>query len=188
MDYRLDRPTPEPIGTFSAHEWSAGISYGRRIVGSVSAGMTFKLLHERIFIHEATGWGIDLGASGNWSGFQIAGTVQNLGRTGKLNHESIDLPLTARLGLGRFFESGFGRFWTVTEAVARKSEHVHLHAGVEFDWRGLALRMGYQTGYDTRGMTAGLGLSWGRTKVDYAYMPFGSGLGDSHRFSVGLTW
>jgi hypothetical protein len=189
MEYRLDQPTPEPIGTFSAHEWSAGVSYGRIISGSVSAGMTFKLLHERIFIHETTGWGIDLGAAGAWNGFQIAGTIQNIGRTGKLNQESIDLPLTARIGVGRFFgSSSLGRFWTVAEAVARESEPVHLHAGVEYDWRGLALRMGYQTGYDTRGLTAGLGLAWGRTKIDYAYMPFSSGLGDSHRFSVGLTW
>ena len=188
IEYRLDQPTPDPIGTFSAHEWSAGVSYGRIISGSVSAGMTLKLLHERIFIHETTGWGIDLGAAGAWNGFQIAGTIQNLGRTGKLNRESIDLPLAARLGAGRSFESSFGRIWAVAEVVARESEPVHLHAGVELDLRGLAIRTGYQTGYDTRGLTAGLGLAWSRTKIDYAYMPFSSGLGDSHRFSIGLTW
>jgi hypothetical protein len=50
----------------------------------------------------------------------------------------------------------------------------------------LALRAGYQTGYDDKGLAAGLGLYLKNLEFGYAYTPFLSNLGDSHRFSA--TW
>ena len=49
----------------------------------------------------------------------------------------------------------------------------------------LVLRGGYQSA-DTRDVSLGLGVITGAWRVDYAYVPFGDGLGQAHR--VSLVW
>jgi hypothetical protein len=45
------------------------------------------------------------------------------------------------------------------------------------------LRVGYQTA-ENRNLAAGLGLAAGHWTIDYAYAPFGEGLGDAHRLTL----
>jgi len=45
------------------------------------------------------------------------------------------------------------------------------------------LRTGYQH-TENRNLSAGLGLVTGRWIIDYAYVPFSSGLGDAHRITL----
>jgi len=63
-----------------------------------------------------------------------------------------------------------------------------LNAGLELLLKQrLALRAGYQTGWDEKGVHAGLGLAFSRYAIDYAFVPFGADLGTSHRFSISLN-
>jgi hypothetical protein len=48
----------------------------------------------------------------------------------------------------------------------------------------LYLRAGYQTGYDNRGLSAGAGFVYKEFRIDYAFVPYQSDLGNSHRFSL----
>jgi hypothetical protein len=52
----------------------------------------------------------------------------------------------------------------------------------------LALRLGYETGYESRGFTAGLGFCYSIVQLDYAYVPFSLGLGEAHIFSMGFQF
>ena len=83
-----------------------------------------------------------------------------------------------------------GGCWTfVMDGVKEKDFPYHLHGGVEYGWRGsVFLRFGYQTGYETRDVTGGIGFTWSKYRLDYSYMPLGSGFGDSHRLTVGIGW
>jgi hypothetical protein len=46
------------------------------------------------------------------------------------------------------------------------------------------LRAGYKVGYDEENMTFGVGFAKSRWHVDYAFIPFKSGLGSNHRFAL----
>ena len=190
LEHRL-APSPTPLATFSAHEFIMGISFGRTIHRRLSVGLTAKLLYEKIYIEEACGVAADFGFL--WDvfadGLRIAGVVQNIGKTNPLQTEDIRLPFTARLGVAYPLSLLGGRWWLVLDGVKERDFPFHLHGGGEYGWRErLFLRCGYQTGYETRDFTGGLGVTWGRYRLDYSYMPLGSGLGDSHRLTVGIHW
>jgi len=190
LEHRLT-PSPTPLATFSAHEFVMGISFGRTIYNRLSVGLTAKLLYEKVYIEEAWGVAADFGFL--WDvfadGLRIAGVVQNIGKTNPLQTEDIRLPFTVRLGVAYPLSLLGGRWWFVLDGVKERDFPFHLHGGVEYGWRErLFLRCGYQTGYETRDFTGGLGVTWGRYRLDYSYMPLGMGLGDSHRLTVGIHW
>ena len=61
--------------------------------------------------------------------------------------------------------------------------------GAELDWRGqAALRVGYKSGYDSQGLTAGAGITWQGYTFDYAFQDVGNDLGNAHRFGVGMEF
>ena len=47
-----------------------------------------------------------------------------------------------------------------------------------------ALRVGYQSGYEAKSFTGGIGLMWGSLRFDYTYMPFSLDLGNANLFSL----
>jgi hypothetical protein len=51
-----------------------------------------------------------------------------------------------------------------------------------------AARVGYQTGYEARGFSAGIGIEWGSLRFDYAYLPFSYGLGNANQFSLQFSF
>ena len=61
--------------------------------------------------------------------------------------------------------------------------HFNLGAEILYD-KLIALRVGYQSGYLTKNITAGLGLMWGNLSVDYALAPFQLGLGNGNILSL----
>lgn len=190
MEFRTV-PSPVPETTFSANELIAGVSHARTILDRLRVGVTVKLFYEKIFIEEAWGYGVDVGVLWEaWEdGLRIGGVVQNIGKTNDFRNEAIELPLTARIGLAYGLEALGGQFLFVLDGVQEKDFPFHLHGGVEFGWRGmLFIRGGYQTGYETRDVTAGAGIIWNRFRLDYSCMPLGAGLGDSHRLTIGIGW
>lgn len=188
IEHRIG-PSPDPLSTFTAHEIIAGFSYALKIGNNVSLGWTFKVYYEKIYIEEALGFGGDMGFL--WEieedGLRIGGVVQNIGKTNRLKTESIPLPLAGKLGLAYPFKLFNNRCILALDGVQEKDMPFHIHAGGEFNWQEkLSLRLGYQTGYETRGLTTGLGVVFKGYRLDYSYMPLLQGLGDSHRFSFGI--
>ena len=191
LEYRIAAPTPEPIGTFSNHEIILGISYAKKVKRRVSCGITIKGLYEKIFTDEATGIAVDLGVL--WelkkNGFRIGGGIQNIGETGKLQEETIELPVTWKFGFAFPLDRLGGKWIFVLDAIQELHLPFHVHSGMEFTWRDILMaRAGYQTGYETRNVTAGLGFKWTVYQLDYSFMPLQTGLGDAHRLSLGIYW
>ena len=184
-------PSPEPLSTFSTNELIFGFSVARRMGPHVGIGATVKGLYEKILFDEAMGIALDVGILWHlWpGGLRIGGVVQNIGKTNHLVDEDIPLPLTSRVGLAfplRLFGNGC---LLVADGIKERGFPFHLHTGIEFGWRDvLFFRLGYQTGYDIRDVTGGVGVVWRGYRVDYSYIPLKSGWGDSHRLSVGIGW
>ena len=182
-------PSPDPLSTFSSHEILAGFSYGIKMKDNFSMGWTFRLYYEKIYIEEALGFGADMGFL--WEvkpgGIRVGGVVQHLGKTNRLKAESIPLPLTGKMGVAFPFRISSIHCFAVLDAVQEKDMPFHVHIGSELNWKDVFfLRLGYQTGYETRKLTGGLGISMKGYRLDYSYMPLLEGLGDSHRLTLGI--
>lgn len=183
-------PTPEPIGTFSWNEAAAGFSYGRKW-NRFALGVSANALYEKIYIEDAWGVSMDIGALYQvpWRNLRIGAAFFNIGRTGKLKLQSMELPLTGKLGAALPFTLGGFDWLIAADAVFERDEPFHFHGGLEWGLvKSLYIRSGYQTGYDNRGVSFGTGVAWKGYRFDYGFMPFRSGLGDSHWLTFGIAW
>ena len=186
-----DVPGP-PIGTFNAHNAAIGASGAYRINPELSVGATVKYLYEKILVDEATGYGVDLGATylTPWD-IRLGLAASNLGSMSKLVLESSKLPTAVRIGAGYEtpVESIDGILSASADAVSYTGEGTtHLHVGAELDYKHtFAVRAGYQTGYEAKGFSAGVGIVYDLLRLDYAFVPFGYDLGTTHTFSLGLA-
>lgn len=179
--------SPEPESIFSFYEMVFGVSYSRKITETIGLGITVKGLIEKISIDKASGAAFDLGMQ--WQAIEkslfLGAVIQNIGRTGKLYKERIDLPLTARCGAA-YTTSIFGcSFIFAADGVI--DDEFHLHSGIQFAFSDiLFLRGGYQSGYEIKGLTAGLGVLFKTINFDYAYMDIRKGLGESHKLTCSI--
>jgi hypothetical protein len=187
---RRIKPSEEPIGTVEAHDLALGLSYARGISRGLHAGITLKYIYERIYYESAPGLAVDLGLIYQPSileGLRLGLVTQNLGFTSKLKNESIELPQTLKAGLA-YKVSGLMTGSDLTGAldvVQVLNADLHINLGVEWSYKNLlALRTGYQTGWDEKGLHAGVGFAISRFQFDYAYTPFTAELGTAHRISI----
>ena len=186
------RPGPAD-GTFSARNVAIGGSAAYSIDSTISIGATVKYLYEKILVDETFGIGMDVGGvyRSPWD-ITFGASLSNVGSMGKLRTESSKLPTTLRLGASRAAPVGSldGKATLEADVVSVLPEKtMHLLLGGEFTYDNtFSLRAGYVTGYDTRNVTAGVGLHYDIVTIDYAYVPFRLDLGTTHTFSVGFEF
>jgi hypothetical protein len=186
-----EQPGP-PVGTFNAHFAAIHLSFARRVLDVVDVGGAVKYLYEKLYVDETTGYGLDLGALYRTplEGLTAGLSVTNLGTLRQFRSEASQLPSAGRIGGNYSFSLGdfaLRANAAVVENLYRSDPHTQL--GLEAIYNGaLAARLGYQTGYESRGLSAGLGFRYGFVQVDYAYLPFSLGLGDAHIFSLGFRF
>ena len=179
-----------PIGTFSSESAFFQLTYAAEITSQFRIGIAPKYLYEKIYVDEATGFGVDAGAVylSSIEGLTIGCSIADVGTQAAFRTQSSSLPSTLHLG-GTYslpYEHGSIRI-ALADGMEWKSSVHHLSAGVEASFRDVALvRFGYESGYDARGFSAGLGIRYGVALIDYAYIPFRYELGNSHIISIEL--
>ncbi|HAL57765.1 MAG TPA: hypothetical protein DCP63_15165 [Bacteroidetes bacterium] len=185
------RETPGPaIGTFAARAARFQIGFARNFSEDVTVGAGVSYLYEKLYLDEATGFGFDVGGLYRTpvSGLSVALAITNIGSLSELRVESSDLPAQLRAG-GTY---GFARSefaFSICAALLHETKRnaTHLQVGVETTYDGLlSFRVGYQSGYESRGFSSGIGLRYSLVDINYAYVPFSLGLGDAHLFTVGF--
>lgn len=171
-------------GTFDYAHSQFLISYGQRLQGGFSVGLTFKLVNQSIADYSDYAFGFDLGMLMKWSEYFRAGVIfrdmvppeLELDRNSEITPISVAgglsahlLPLRDNVHLSAAFE---------LEKIENRSTKVH--TGLE-----LLINQSYalRAGYDRDNPSFGAGLKVRRLKVDYAYKILDY-LEDSHRFSV----
>ncbi|TET64737.1 PorV/PorQ family protein [Candidatus Aerophobetes bacterium] len=113
--------------------------------------------------------------------FTLGTVAQNIGS--KLGSDP--LPLIFKVGAASKTKT-----LTVALDIAKPQDNeIYYCLGVEWWLRDvLALRVGYKTNQDVgQRVTAGIGYTFGRIRLDYAYVPYGD-LGDTHRISLGMEF
>jgi hypothetical protein len=175
-------PTSQPLGEFGVYEWTAGASWSRPLSRRLRAGVSARYARQSIDTESASGAAVDLGLHYGTGPWWLGVAARNLGRMSNLDREATDLPLQLRLG-GAVVR---GPLLLSTDLHWTRDVTTSVHLGTEFRVRPrLVLRGGYQSG-DGRDASLGLGVFTGDWRVDYAYLPFGDGLGQAHR--VSLVW
>jgi hypothetical protein len=183
-----DKPTAEPLGTFDAEDLALTLGYAKSLSTKIDFGASIKWLYQKIYIYEASGWGLDIGGIYFLNDrFQFGTSLLNLGPEMKFEEEEFSLPLIYKLGAVYKTSEKYlnGDIILVLDLVKPKDNDLKLHSGIEYNYNKiLSLRIGYQLGYDDKNFSFGMGLGYERYKIDYAFVPFGSDLGNTHRISL----
>ncbi len=133
-------------------------------------------------------------------GMRFGASLQNVSRQITYEQQAFLMPFAVNFGLTvdplSFFmtdrQSAQNSFILSVESTHPRDFNESVHFGAEYTFaKILALRAGYMTGLDERGMTAGIGVSQnfaGSTlHVDYAFESFGV-FGAVHYISFGATY
>jgi hypothetical protein len=175
-------PSSEPDYIAGANEFAVKAFSAFRIVPRLRAGVSLGWMMEKIDIQRASAVTFGFGLA-YYSKYDVAihAAASNLGGKLKFIEQEDDPPSMYRGGLSinKFHLSA------TAEYVSVKSGEGHMHFGAEYLIREmLFLRAGYQTGYDNRDFSAGAGFVYKTLRIDYAFVPYQSDLGSSHRFTL----
>jgi hypothetical protein len=186
MERRDDAPTADPLGEFGASDIAFSLAFGRYVVPNVAVGASVKGIVQKIDQEDANGFAVDLGIYhvSRVEGLKLAAVVGNLGKPMKFLEEEYALPRYVKVGgsYARGIAAIRGGVQLALDLVFPNDGDGRQHAGVEFDYeRRFFLRAGYKAGYESQGATFGLGARHREFSVDYAWLPVGNDLGDSHR-------
>ena len=185
--------SPGGIKTKKLSTYDLGISlcYGLRIIPSVSGGVNFKFIAEKLADRKASTCALDIG--GLWktpvSGLRLGFNIQNLGWGLKFIQESSSLPLNGKLGCAYEFEF-FGTKSIVALDVNIPVDYsVFVNGGVECKiYNLIALRAGFKSKDDlSSGLRLGIGIGGKNLVVDYSWLSRGD-FEDSHRMSATLRF
>lgn len=175
-------------GTFNAQNISLGFSTAYSFDDNFAIGVAGKFLYEKIFIDEASGYGIDIGGLYTYSDdIMFGASILNVGSMNELRSQSTALPTTVRLGIAyKTLLNEDYTFATAGDAVKTIDDNVtHFHIGIESTYDNLlSVRAGYKTGYETTSFSAGFGIQYGIVNFDYAFVPFTEGFSSTHTFSL----
>ncbi len=188
--YYEDRPTVQPLGTFSSHDFFLGLTYARTLQEGLDLGITWRWVYEKIYTNTAKGWAVDLGGIYRFTDWlSLGATLQNLGPKLKFISQSFPLPTTFRAGISLSSPHLSPSPIFALDLVKPRDNGLALHLGAEYTLlNALSLRAGYQTGYDEKSFSTGFGIKYRNYGIDYAWVPYGSDLGNTHRFSLGISF
>jgi hypothetical protein len=178
----------EPESFFDANYFFGSVSTGFKFMDNMAAGVTLKYLYEAMLEDDASGWGFDFGFYylTPFKGLTASASVRNIGSMEALRTEDTKLPTEIRAGF--LYEYGLSDNFNLAgaaELLKYFESTTHANIGAEILYNNvLALRGGYQTGFESRGFTTGLGLTWGNLRFDYAFLPFSLGIGNANLLSL----
>lgn len=195
-----------PTGNFTARDLAFGLSRGLPL-GRLQAGVTGKVISQKIKSSGATSFAADLGLLYRFEGtpYSVGAALLNFGTRVKFEEESFPLPLKLKLGAAAAFSS---RLLLAVDAELPDYGPAAARLGAEYrGLEGIALRFGYRTASSAQrdailgrgfgdpvsgvdalyGFFAGVGFEYSGFSLDYALLPYGD-LGSAHRFSVGAKF
>jgi hypothetical protein len=184
----------EPQSTFDAHYMFGSLSTGFKVYDNISAGVTIKYIYENLLSDESSGFAYDFGLSYTdiIDGLDVGAAIKNIGSLSELRDESSKLPTDFRIGAA--YSMGIESFYSTLNFIGGIQKYLdtddtHLHAGTEVVYDELlSIRLGYMSGYDSKGITTGLGVYWEGLNFDYAFTSYSFGLGSAHTISLMYTF
>jgi len=193
-DIPVRQTAGDAISTFNGNYFSGSISTGFFLSDNLSFGTTIKYLYEGLLNDEGEGFGFDFGFryKTNIEGLFASAVIKNLGSMSPLRNEKTKLPTEIRIGPAYQFAIPDSKFSFTMAGEFQKylsTDDIHFNLGGETSYNGIfAIRAGYQTGYLSKGFTAGAGIRWGELVFDYALIPLKLGLGSGSSISLSFSF
>jgi hypothetical protein len=191
VEFRDERPSDLPIGTFSPFDYNVGLNISRALPGRLTLGATGKFFYQKILDRSAHGWGADLGlAFEPVENLKLAGAVMDFGSSMQFKFADYALPTRAVVGA----DYALPLSWTRVSIAADGGygfydRQLTLNTGAEvLLGKAVALRGGYKILDQTAGLTLGIGFRVKGIRIDYAFSSYDLALGATHRFSVGFGY
>jgi hypothetical protein len=182
----------EPLEKFTAQNFAIGLSAAYKINNELQIGLTGKFLYEKIFIDNSSGIALDFGGLYRKDYISIGASISNIGSMNELRKVATALPAAIRLGgtyLFGFEKLDGGLLIALDGFKVLDGGKFHGNAGAEFIYKDfLSIRAGYQTGYEDKGITTGIGLKYKVFSLDYAFVPYKYSLGNSHTVTLGTSF
>ncbi len=185
------RNTPgAPLDKFNADNFSGGISLSYEVYKNLAVGITGKLLYEKIYIDEASGFGMDFGANYLYDNFSFAAVLSNVGSMNALKNSETKMPTSLRFGASYIYKkNNLSLTGAVDGYKVLDGGNFHGHFGAEGGYKDFVfLRAGYMSGYDNKGFTAGVGFKYKSLYLDYAFQPYSTGFGSGNSLSLGYNF
>ncbi len=178
------------VDKFDARNLAAGLSFGYKINPNLSIGVTGKFLFEKIYVDEASGAGFDFGTNYSKNNLSLAFVVSNLGSINPLKNQSSKLPTLVRFGGSyKFTKNNFAFNFGADGVKVLDGGLFHVDAGGEAGYKNIVfLRLGYQTNYDDKGFSTGIGFKYKALNIDYAFIPYKNQFGTGNTFSLGINF
>lgn len=179
-----------PIETFNAKDLSIGVSLAYKLSKKIALGATAKMLYEKIYIDEASGLAFDIGTNITLGKFDLSLALANLGTINALRNTETVLPQSIRFGTGYRNQKGNISYMLGIDGFKVLDGGVfHINTGAEIGFKDLIfLRAGYQSSYETKGFSTGIGLKYKSINFDYAFVPYKNQFGNSNSFSLSLVF
>jgi len=185
--------------TFTTSNLMVGLTYAKKVTDRFCMGGTVKYVGERLEERRAKTFCFDVGMLYNtgYRSLKFGAAVLNFGAPLTLDGEyqnydngtllsekrpfnSYHLPMIFKVGMSWEVETTEGQhLLTTIDAIHPRDNVEMVNVGAEYRlFEGLALRGGYSSGHDTRGMSFGAGFhvssgSVGEFDIDYAYTDYG---------------
>jgi hypothetical protein len=189
----------EPDGTgrmVEAGDFLVGLAAARRFTDRLTIGVQAKYVHETLDNDGFSNVLFDVGAL-YYTGFRdlrIAFTLQHFGPDVQGLQQDFRTPLLFRVAVAdKLVNLASVRVETAVELVHPTDNNEWIQGGVEATLMDvLALRTGYRLSVDEGAWSVGAGVTPPRVagvglRADYAYVPYGDLLGDTHRFTVTIS-
>lgn len=184
------KPSDTPDANFDVNYFSGSLTTGFSLNEEIKFGITIKYLYESLLSDDAVGMAYDFGLIYNElvDNLTIGASIRNLGSMEKLRNEKTNLPSNILLNAVYEYEIDRTQFEIIPVAGIVKyfdQDNIHIHSGAEISYqKQFTLRFGYLTGYEAKGFSTGLGISWNSLNINYAYTPFSYALGNANTFSI----
>lgn len=175
-------------GTFTNSDIGFHLSYSRKFMPELSAGVTLKGVFETLAEKSASAFALDIGGFYTYDGIDFGLAVRNIGTGLKYDSVSSSLPMIISAGLA--YHAMEGLLFTTSGDLPNDSD-IKFNLGGEYRIiEYFALRLGYNTGQKDieglGGLTAGFGLFYKNFMLNYAYNLYGD-FGAVHLISLGFN-
>ncbi|KXK05820.1 MAG: Outer membrane protein transport protein (OMPP1/FadL/TodX) [Chlorobi bacterium OLB4] len=189
-DIEIRQIPGEREGEFNAEYLSMGVSAAYKLSEFLTVGATGKFIYEKLYVDDASGVAFDIGANYIMDDLSLSAVLSNFGSVNGLRHVETKLPTAIRLGAGYTQTRGDFAFRFGLEGYKIiDGGSFHINSGGELGYKEIVfVRVGYQTAYENRGLTTGIGLKYKNFNVDYAYVPYSLDFGNSNTFSLGISF
>ena len=183
-------PTETPDATFNVNYFYGNLSTGFTLYDKLDFGVTIKYLYESLLADDASGTGYDFGLIYRdlLKNLNLGASIRNLGNMQKLRNEKTKLPTD--IIINAVYEYSienvpldFMPLAGIQKYLELEDTYFHLGTEITYDQQ-FSLRVGYVTGYESKGISAGAGFYWQGFNIDYAFTPFSYGIGNANTFSI----